>query len=568
MEDLKKNKMTKFQIIKLSISYFRALSKRSTHVVFFIVLITIFKNYLNFESDGIKLFLKNASTAKQLKIAFIKASIYNSLWYGMNFLTDYLFENNLREYGGYIATKALENLLYSDSKICYETSGSMLEYYVSEGGKAMAKICRFFIFAFLSKLCHFAFDFRTVFKLDDSENKILTKVFIAFLCFLGTFKLWKISKFIQLCKNNIDLAYQKEKSISETLENLSIIKAYGTSDHSLIKFRKRAYDWEVANISHKFWDLSTNMVYNSISTAVRPGMCMLFVLWCKENNSTAFSRNAYILNYMDKVSEILRTVNSFVSIQSDLIQTLGLTENVIEYLKLAKKEVETGIRVSSFSESIKVQNLTYTNKDKLIFSNVSFTINKGDKAALFGQNGTGKSSIFKILLGFDKYRGNIFFDGIEMSRICIEDFRRLITYVPQDTKLFDETIFYNLSYGNNKPFKEIVEECQKIGIHETIMSFPSGYNTSVGEGGHKINGGLRQKIFYTRAFLCDSEIYLFDEPTNNLDQNHGKFLLEYINDPKYTNKTFFVICHDKGIVSRFPKIYHFEEGQISEVDSL
>ena len=103
---------------------------------------------------------------------------------------------------------------------------------------------------------------------------------------------------------------------------------------------------------------------------------------------------------------------------------------------------------------------------------------------------------------------------------------------------------------------------KSLKLHDKIMSLSNGYNTVVGEGGKNINGGLRQKIFYARAFLKDTPIYLFDEPTNNLDKANSEFLLEYINDPLYSNKTFLVICHDMEIVKQFPKIYKFDENKI------
>ncbi|KAI5171839.1 hypothetical protein PAEPH01_1700 [Pancytospora epiphaga] len=97
------------------------------------------------------------------------------------------------------------------------------------------------------------------------------------------------------------------------------------------------------------------------------------------------------------------------------------------------------------------------------------------------------------------------------------------------------------------------------------MMLSNGYNTVVGEFGKNINGGLRQKIFYTRAFLRDTPIYLFDEPTNNLDDEASEFILEYINDPAYSSKTFFVICHDIEISEKFPQIYKFENNKILRI---
>jgi ABC-type bacteriocin/lantibiotic exporter with double-glycine peptidase domain len=266
--------------------------------------------------------------------------------------------------------------------------------------------------------------------------------------------------------------------------------------------------------------------------------------------------------FLEAITETLRTAEFLVELVRELIFSIEMASEMSQYLKDSDYEVYEKFKVESFNDKIELSNIFYTAKEKLIIKDASFSIVKGKKYAVHGRNGVGKSSIAKVLMGFDEYKGLILFDGVDINNIDIDSFRSRINYVPQDTRLYNQSIYFNLAFGNDKSYDEIIAEAKKMNIHNEIMTFPDGYNTVVGDFGKNLNGGLRQKIFYTRAFLRDADIFLFDEPTNNLDANNSKFLLEYINDPLYADKTFFVICHDAEIVDKFPCIYRFRDGKV------
>lgn len=269
-----------------------------------------------------------------------------------------------------------------------------------------------------------------------------------------------------------------------------------------------------------------------------------------------------MLLVLSATTDILHSGANVVKLYQNIMESIVLTNTIIDYLSLAREELDKKIRVDTFNDKIEVHGLTYAARGRVIFNDVALVLRRGDKTVMYGRNGVGKSSIFKILLNFDEYQGEVLFDGVEIRRLAMQDYRALMTYVPQDTRLFDESIYANLVFDNDRPFGEVVAECKRMEIHDKIMGLPAGYNTVVGEFGKNINGGLRQKIFYTRAFLRDTPIYLFDEPTNNLDVAGSGFLLSYANDPAYTHKTFFVICHDMEIVRKFPKVYKFDDNRL------
>lgn len=557
--ELKRKRPSKLKIVRMSLCYFAALSKRKPAIVFLVIILAVAKNFLKFKQDEIRSELNKSNASLDLVfVNFVLIAIYNTSWSSINFLTDFVFEKYLTPYGGILTIKILNNIFKSNNKDLYDLSGSSLEYLVTEGAKSMAKISRFILFSLVSRMLHHASGMTLLAKEDKSSFYMVTLLVEASIFLMAFFQCWqvvKVSKYNKVC---MKISHDKEASINENLENVAIIKSYSMEDHCLYKYNRIAYKWEEANISTKFWIFSSDMIYSLLSCTFRPGLTVLLIAMDKNNSLNA----AQIRNYLTNLTESYITMEATIRILRELFQSLAIAEDIIEYIELNDGRDNDKVKVETFCNDIKAEHLHYSIKGKVVITDASFTIKKGDKCVIYGRNGTGKSSIAKLLLGFDDYQGSILFDGVEFKRLSMDDYRKIVTYVPQDTRLFNETIYYNLAFGNDRPFAEIVEMSKKMKIHDTIMMFPEGYNTCVGEFGKNINGGLRQKIFYTRALLCNTEIFIFDEPTNNLDEAHSQFVTEIIQDPAYCKTTFVVICHDIDIVNKFPTIFKFKDGKI------
>lgn len=156
---------------------------------------------------------------------------------------------------------------------------------------------------------------------------------------------------------------------------------------------------------------------------------------------------------------------------------------------------------------------------------------------------------------FDPDEGRILIDDQDIKTVSLESLRRSISVVPQNNLLFNDTIYYNLSYGNPTATRQQIEEvCRLVNLHERIMSQPNGYETQVGELGNKLSGGERQRIAIARALLKDAQIYMFDEFSSSLDSFNEQLIIDLIQS-KYANKTQIFIAHRLSSITHVDEIF-------------
>lgn len=203
--------------------------------------------------------------------------------------------------------------------------------------------------------------------------------------------------------------------------------------------------------------------------------------------------------------------------------------------------------------------------DRSILNGISFDVPGGHSVAIVGTSGSGKSTILRLLYRFfDCDSGSVKVDGQDVRDLTLESLRRCIGVVPQDTVLFNDSIFYNIHYGRMTASKEeVIEAAKQAAIHDVIMRFPEQYETQVGERGLKLSGGEKQRVALARAFLKAPPVLLCDEATSALDSSTEGEILASLRSLA-NDRTAIFIAHRLTTAMQCDEIIVLEEGHVVE----
>ena len=202
---------------------------------------------------------------------------------------------------------------------------------------------------------------------------------------------------------------------------------------------------------------------------------------------------------------------------------------------------------------------------RMVLEDVSFDVPSGHKVAVVGSSGAGKSTLSRLIFRFyDATTGRILIDGQDIRDVTQKSLRRAIGIVPQDTVLFNDTIYYNIAYGQpDATREEIIEAARSAHIHEFVETLPDKYDTLVGERGLKLSGGEKQRVAIARTLLKNPPILLFDEATSALDSRTEKAIQAELQEIA-TNHTTLVIAHRLSTIMDADQILVMEHGRIIE----
>jgi ABC transporter fused permease/ATP-binding protein len=265
-------------------------------------------------------------------------------------------------------------------------------------------------------------------------------------------------------------------------------------------------------------------------------------------------------------------MGTFPDLFANIQKALGACERVLEILNEKNEAISINPEENKTKQVIKgclefdnVQFSYPSRKEVQVLKELSFKADAGEKVAIVGSSGAGKSTIASLILRFyDTQGGQLLFDGIPANKYALTDIRNQVAIVPQDVLLFGGTIRENIAYGRlNATDDEIIEAAKQANAHNFIQILPEGYSTIVGERGMKLSGGQRQRIAIARALLKDPAILILDEATSSLDSESERLVQEAL-EILMKNRTSIIIAHRLSTIREADKIIVLEKGKVIE----
>lgn len=353
----------------------------------------------------------------------------------------------------------------------------------------------------------------------------------------------------------------------DSLLNYETVKYFNNERYELSRYGETLSQWE-------------NAAVKSITTMSMLNFGQAFIIAIGVTIIMVFAAGGVVDGSMTLGDLVL--VNALMLQLFVPLNTLGIVYRQITYsladmdmlVKLLAKDTEikdaenaTALNVSDAKIEFDDVSFSY-NQDREILRDVSLSIPSGHKVAVVGASGAGKSTIARLLFRFyDVSSGAVRIDGQDVRECTQQSLHENIAVVPQDTVLFNESIFFNIQYAKPDASKEEIEQAAKLAnIHDFIHELPQGYETIVGERGLKLSGGEKQRVAIARAVLKNPRIVIFDEATSSLDSKSESIILNAMQEVTQ-GVTTLVIAHRLSTIVDADSIYVFDQGKVVESGS-
>ncbi|MGP1485363.1 MAG: type I secretion system permease/ATPase [Campylobacter sp.] len=364
-------------------------------------------------------------------------------------------------------------------------------------------------------------------------------------------------------KSTFEASAKKNGILIETLGGLETIKTMGATGNVQWNWEEATGEIATKSVKSKMLTASITTVTSFLVQLNTVGIIVFGVYMIQDTKLTMGGLIAAVM----LSSRAIAPMGQFASLLSNFEQTKQAYESLKKIMEMPveRPDGKKFIRRNTLNGKIEFKNvtLTYPESTKSSLDRVSFTINAGEKVGIIGRNGSGKTTIEKMILGlYAPTEGSVLIDGIDINQIDPADLRRNIGYVPQDVVLFKGTVRANIVY--KAPFvddMQIIKAAKVSGVDEYIDAHPLGFDMPVLERGEGISGGQRQAIAVARAFLTDCPIILLDEPTNSLDSSvESKLKTNLKHNTK--DKTMILITHKTSLLELVDRLIVIDAGKI------
>lgn len=350
--------------------------------------------------------------------------------------------------------------------------------------------------------------------------------------------------------------------LSESIVGVKVIKGFVREQSAMEKFgelndNNRDSNLKASRLSSFFGSLVQVVEAIGIAAVLYAGSMQVISGAISIGLLIAFV--AYVQGFFNPIVQLSQFYNSYQSAMVGLDRIYRLKDEPSE------ERFHGAIEFDGIKNDIRFDDVRFAYTDREVIHGISFSVRKGEKVALVGQTGAGKSTIVNLILRF--YRptlGKILIDGTDANNIDLNEYRAKIGVVLQDPFLFRSTVLENIRFASpDKSDKEIQEKINQIGLKEIFERLPKGIYSDVGERGTNVSEGQRQAISIMRAMIKDPDTIIFDEATSQLDAQSEERIQNALS-LAMRNKTVFIIAHRLSTIRAVDKIIFVENGEVVE----
>ena len=410
---------------------------------------------------------------------------------------------------------------------------------------------------------------------------------------LGVAAMYFVTKYVGKYSRKYFIEQQKslgktEGYLEEMIYGQKVVKVFNYEDESMKKFNEvndKLFDDSqkansYANILGPILNNIGNILY--VVVAIVGGLLIYFNVYNLSLSGMAISISI-VVPFLNMTKQFSGNINQVSMQLNSIIMGLAGVERIFDLIDQEPEVDEGKVEISNETDkyefvkengekievlgNIDIKNIVFGyNKEKTVLKNISITAKQGEKIALVGATGSGKTTIANLINRFyDVNSGEILFDGINVNSIKKADLRKNVGVVLQETNLFTGTVLENLRYGHlDATREECIEACKKTGAHEFIEKLPEQYDTVLRSGGENLSQGQRQLLGISRALLENKPVLILDEATSSIDTKTENVVQKamYV---LMEGRTVFIIAHRLSTISNSDRIIVLDNGEILEM---
>lgn len=361
-------------------------------------------------------------------------------------------------------------------------------------------------------------------------------------------------------KKEIEVTENLNNYFGETFSSIKTLHIFNIQNERRKIFND--YNMDELKISNKYFDSQSFLT--PVRATTRYFIIFLILYLCLQGKIANVDIGIIylVVNYIDKFFEPLgNMLYHYEDIQKGKIsmsridELMGKDENI--------ENIYKGEIAEKLYGNIKFSNVSFSYvEEKNILENINFSINKGEKIALVGETGAGKTTIINLILGFYKINsGNIMFDGKNIDDISLESLRKNISFIQQKPYVFNDTIKRNIIVNNESKLSDekIIDILKLVGLYNKVTNFKNGIYECVND--NSFSKGEKQLLAFARAIAKETSIYIFDEPTSNVDIENEKKIKKIINDV-LKNATIIIIAHRPATIDNVDRVFRVKNKKV------